>query len=458
MRDLRRSAPGPTRSELLRRLPRLHADPLGELSALFQQYGDIVRLSLFRDYFILVHPQALRHVFKDRRKNFDKGRSFDELRLLIGNGLLTASEDAWVTQRRRLAAAFTTRAAQADVALVARAADSLAEIWTAKLHGVAECPRLVSQDFAQLTLRIASSALVGIDASARSHELDAALLQASTAVIKRMTALVRLPLWLPMPANRRLRRAVANLDEMLADVLLQSRASASSEPPGFLQRLFAMHAQEFADRAALASVQRQIRDEAMTFFLASYDTTSNSLAFTAHLLSQHPDVQADLRQELENVLGSAPIDLAALGRLTYLDAVIAESLRLFPAVPIILRDVQKDDVISGCVIPQGSVVVCMPYLTHRHPHFFAQPQEFFPQRFLDGNLSDEAATAYLPFGIQPRACIGEPMARLWIKTVLAVLLRKFTLRADPNFVLKPQALVTLMPRDGVKLHIARLER
>jgi cytochrome P450 len=237
-----------------------------------------------------------------------------------------------------------------------------------------------------------------------------------------MTSAAKLPIGVPTPGNVSLRRAIGALDTILADV---SR-SLSPEATGFVSRLAALDERLDAGR---------IRDESMTFLLAGYDTTSNALVWTTHILSLHPEAQ-------ERAAGDESATLAA----------IAESMRLYPPVPIMLRDVVADDVLGGHRVRAGSVVACMPYLTHRHPGFWTDPEAFKPERFHAGAVENEA---YLPFGVQPRACIGEHMARLWMKITLRVLLARFRFQPVPGMTVKPRALVTLVPRDGLSLGISR---
>ncbi|HKA92104.1 MAG TPA: cytochrome P450 [Haliangiales bacterium] len=423
-------APGPSRRELVFRWPKLHAQPLAELEALWRRYGDVVRVPVVRDYFLLVDPAAIRRVLRDNRKNYDKADSFDDLRLLVGDGLLTARADAWVAQRRLLAKVFSTRAAHGDLPVVTRAAEALAATWDAALAGTTSVSRLVSADFARLTLRVAGESLLGADASAQVAALGDALDRAQAALIDRMRSVSKLPMAVPTPANRGLRKAIAALDGILADVLARLPA-ASDAAPGFLRRL------------ATIGEGAAVRDEAMTFLLAGYDTTSNGLAWIVHLLSRHPDAQERVRAEIRAAGGD-------LDQMPLLDAVIAEGLRLFPPVPIMLRDAREDDVVGGFRIPAGSTVACVAYLAHRHPRHWPDPEAFRPERFAGGGCD-----AYMPFGIQPRGCIGEPMARLWMKVALAVLVGHFRFVADPHHPVEPHALITLMPRHGLRVRLAR---
>ncbi len=413
-------APGPSKLELLAGWRKLHAAPLAGLERLARAHGDVVRVSMGRDYFLVSGPAAIRHVLRDNRKNYDKAGSFDELRLLIGDGLLTARNEAWVAQRRVLAKAFVSGAVDAELPRAAAAA--LADEWDAELGTSPETGRLVSADFARLTLRLSSRALLGADASADTAEVGHALDRAQTALTDRMKSVAKVPLGVPTPRNLELRRAIGALDGILARVMAALAGRAAGDHPGFLRRV-----------AALPD-QVRVRDEAMTFLLAGYDTTSNALAFTSYLLARHPAEQARARRDP-----------------AHLDRVIAESLRLYPPVPIMLRDVLADDTLGGYPVRAGSVVACIPYLAHRHPGHWDEPEAFRPDRFAAG----DDLPAYLPFGVMPRGCIGEQMALVWMKAVLSTLLSRFELRPEPGFVLEPEALITLVPRHGVRVRLAR---
>ncbi len=273
------------------------------------------------------------------------------------------------------------------------------------------------------------------------------------------TAASPLPGWLPTRRRRRLRRAVATLDAVCAEIVARRRADGvrPDDPDVLALLLAAVDAGERGERGP-ALVPREVRDEILTLVIAGHETVASCLTWTLHLLAGAPDVQVRLHAELDTVLGPGPAarspcrdDVAAL-ELTR--AVVDESLRLYPPAWVITRRALAADVVSGVGVPAGTLVIVSPWLLHRRPDTWPDPLRFDPDRFL-GDTSPSRGPArgdYVPFGAGPRLCIGRDMALVEAVLVLAGLLRDRTVSRPPG-VAPPavDALVTLRPRGGLPL-------
>lgn len=200
---------------------------------------------------------------------------------------------------------------------------------------------------------------------------------------------------------------------------------------------------------------RQLRDEIMTMFLAGHETTAVALTWTWSLLGQHPRVQEQLSEELRLVLQGRPPTAADVPRLKYCDAVIRESMRLFPPGYLIGRKATDRVVIGDVIIPRGTNVLMSPWVVHRDPRWFTAPAKFRPERWADGFASRIPKFAYFPFGGGPRACIGNQFAMLEMVLVLATLAQQFSVELEPSQFVVPHPAVTLRPRAGLPGQVSR---
>ena len=292
----------------------------------------------------------------------------------------------------------------------------------------------------------------------QSQELVAAFAQAVTSVGDRITAAFDLPLAIPTPANRRLRRALRLPDRRLYALIAARRQQRVSgghseveDRPDLLARL--LDARDPESGAAMSL--RQVRDEVVTIFFAGHETIAQTLTWAWYLLGQHPTVEEQLHAELDAVLcGRAPT-AADLPRLRYTRMVLDETLRLYPAVWAIPRGAVADDVIGGYAIPAGSMVFPFTYAAHRHPQVWPEPERFDPGRFAPEVTAARPACSYLPFGAGPRACIGQTFALQEALIVLALVAQRYRLRLAPGQLVVPHSAITLGPQGGLHMTVQR---
>jgi len=199
----------------------------------------------------------------------------------------------------------------------------------------------------------------------------------------------------------------------------------------------------------------QARDEAVTLFLAGHETTANTLNWTWWLLAQQPEVEAKLHAELDAVLGGRPPTLADLRQLPYTDIVIKEALRLMPAVWLVSRTAAEDTEVRGYPMPKGTTAQVMIYLLHRHPDHWKQPKDFIPERWLESDIETLHKYAYLPFAGGPRVCIGNSFAIMEANLLLATIAQRYRLRLIDGVEIKPAALITMFPRDGLPMRLEK---
>ncbi|HMF93897.1 MAG TPA: cytochrome P450 [Vicinamibacterales bacterium] len=263
---------------------------------------------------------------------------------------------------------------------------------------------------------------------------------------QRLNSIFQVPSWVPSRRNLHEKRALARLDAILRALIVERRSTAAHRDD-----LLSVLLRATDEESSVRMSDRQLRDEMMTLFLAGHETTATALTWTWYLLSQHPDVDARLMVELERVLGHRTPTVADLTNLPYTDMVVREALRLYPPAPGVAREPIEDVTIDGYVVPRGSLISIDTYAMHRDPRFFHDPERFDPERFAAGWEDRIPRYAYLPFGGGPRICIGNGFALMEARLILATVAQRFRLTLEPNQDVRPIQLVTVRPRDGVRM-------
>ena len=197
----------------------------------------------------------------------------------------------------------------------------------------------------------------------------------------------------------------------------------------------------------------QLRDEAMTIFLAGHETTANALTWTWYLLSEHPDVEARFHAEIDSALGSRLPTVDDMAVLAYTRMVLAESMRLYPPAWILGRRALGPFEANGYEIPARSIVLMSQYVTHRDARWFPDPERFDPERFSPERQAERPKFAYFPFGGGPRVCIGEQFAWMEGVILLATIAQRWKLRLVPGHPVALQPIITLRPKHGMAMAV-----
>ncbi len=437
--------PGPKGSLLFGNLPDFARDILGYLTFCAREYGDVVHLRLAGwDAYLLNHPDLIDVVLREKRDNFIKHRFFwRHVKAIFGNGLLTSEGDFWLRQRRLAAPAFHPDRIASYGDVMVRYADRLADGWQ---DGEV---RDIHRDMMKLTMEIVSKTLFDAEVERDVDEVG----RAFDAVLKEIWVRIRRPLRIPdavpTPGNLRYRRGVAVLNGVINRIVAERRPSPTDR--GDLLSML-MSARD-DDGAAMSD--EQLRDELVTLFLAGHETTAIVLSWTWHLLAQHPLVRDALVAELFGELERRPATVADLPRLPYADAVLKEAIRLYPPAYLLGRESVAECEIGGYRIPAGATIYMSPWVLHRDPRWFASPEKFLPERWLDGLAARLPRFVYFPFGGGPRVCIGDRFATMEAALILATLARRFRFERTSEEEIVPFPSITLRPGGGVPLKLVR---
>lgn len=420
-------------------------DSIGFLTKL-SKLGDVTTFRIgSQKAFFLNHPELVRDLLVVNAHKFVKGRALQRAKSLLGEGLLTSEGDAHLRQRRMIQPAFHREKIKSYTETMTGYAAQMANEWK---DGEV---RDVDWEMMHLTLQIVGKTLFSANVEDDADEVGGAM----TTLIEMFNYLL-LPFSeilekLPIPQARRFNRAKETLDAVIYGVINERRASG--EDKGDLLSML-LNAQDEESGAAMSD--KQVRDECLTLFVAGHETTANALTFTFYLLSQNPEKESKLHEELDRVLPNGKLpSIEDLPNLKYTESVLAESMRLFPPAWALGRLAVEDHEFNGYEIPKGALILLSTYILQRDERFWTDAEKFQPERFLRENAIKEAGQkfVYFPFGGGVRRCVGEQFA--WAEGILllATLARKWKLTLSPEQKIRLSPLMTLRPKFGMKMQI-----
>jgi cytochrome P450 len=440
--------PGPRGLPFLGVLPAVRRDPTGVFVNAARRFGDVVYLKIGpRRGYLITNPADIRHVLQDNARNYHKSPLYEKLRMSLGNGLLTSEDDFWLRQRRIAQPAFHRQRIAALAGVMAEAAREAAGQW----EGIAASGRPVDVDeeMMRLTRTVVLRALLGGDVGPYAGKLDQAWTVINQHIGESFWAVGLTDRW-PTAKNRRFQEA-RHVLRSAVEYIISERRRSQAESNDLLSMLLSARDEETGE----GMNDEQVRVEVTTFLLAGQETTSLALTWTWYLLSRHPAAQARLEGEIDAVLGGRPPAFADLANLPYSRMVIDEALRLYPPAWGFSRQALNDDQLGGFHLPRGWLAFVLPYVLHRLPAYWPDPEAFDPERFSPERSADRPKFVYLPFGAGPRQCIGNHFALMEAQLIVATLAQRYRLHLVPHHKVEPWPLITLRPRFGMQMTIER---
>jgi cytochrome P450 len=418
------------------------SDPLRFLTECARRYGDLVAFRLGAWPALLVNnPADIEYVLVRHHRSFTKSRRFRRYtRAIFGTGLLTAEGEDWQRQRRLNAPAFSGQRLASYGAVMVRHAEAMLQGWKPG-ERVDVHSRLMA-----LTLEIAAEALFGTSVKRDVADMG----QSSDALVSEISARLRRPVFIPeaipIPGNVRFRRALRRIDQLVARIISERKQSGEDRGDLLSQLLLAR------SDSGEPLTERQVRDEVITMLLAGHETTALALSWTCHLLSTHPTIESRLAAEVREVLGTRPPTVDDLVRLSLCEHVVNEAVRLYPPAWTIGREAVGPCELGGYSVPAGMTIFIAPWVLHRDPRYFDDPNEFLPDRWASGLARQLPRFAYMPFGGGPRICIGSRFAMMEAVLILAAIVQNFALEAQDERP-EPFPSITLRPKGGVWLRL-----
>ncbi len=404
--------PGPRPHFLIGNFPLGRPDPLAVFTGWAREFGDIFyyRAGWIHVYF-LNSPELIESVLVTNQQNFRKDRVIQNSRWFLGQGLLTSEGGEWLRQRRLSQPAFHRERLALYARIINGCAEEMLDSWKDGEN------RDVHQEMMQLTLRVVAKVLFSVDVKNESKEVAAAL----NLLMKHSSgARMLLPPWvryLPLPFLIRVRRAVRQLDEVVYRIIRERRRSENDNGD---------------------------------------QTTALSLSWAWFLLSENPEAENKLHHELARVLDGKNPSFEDLPRLCYTEAVVKESMRLYPPAWSLARTAARDFEVGGYLVPAGANVVMSQWIMHRDPRFFPSPEQFDPGRWFEEPTQRLPRFAYFPFGGGPRYCVGASFAMMEATLLLAAIAQRFRLRMVPGHNVVPVPSITLRPKYGIKMSLHQI--
>ena len=399
----------------------------------FARFGDVFRIfapgrRVFN--YVINHPNDIKRVLLTNHRNYTKGEGMDRVKILLGNGIMTSEGEFWRRQRRMIQPCFHRRVLDQFTQLIHDVNEKFAGRWAAKAAS-GETINL-SDEVSELILEIVLNSIFGSDLARLEREVGGNPFEL---VAKEQ--------------NRDLKFAFRfrSLTKLVGELI--ERRRREPEPHfDFLSMLMAARDRE--NDAPMSN--KEMIDEVMTLIVAGHETTAAALTWAWHLISQHPETAARLEAEADGVAAGA-LDLAAAEGLSFTHQVLQEALRLYPPGWLFTRRTIEADELGGFPIAPRTDVFISPYMVHRHPEFWSEPEEFRPERFAGVDAKERHRFAYIPFAVGPRHCIGENMAMFEMLVHVNRMMRRFRLTRAGSDPIELEAQINLRPRSNLMMTV-----
>ena len=435
--------PGPSARYPGEFLRRLATDKLGLFSEM-SRHGDVSQITIGpRRVAVLMHPDDIKRVLVTQQRSFSKGRGLERTKSLLGEGLLTSEGDAHLRQRRLVSPAFHRERLASYGATMTAYAGRMQTAWRDGQE------RDSHADMVHLTFAIAGRTLFDADIERDAHDVEEAMNLSLRMFNHAILPLGQLLEFAPLSWVRRLHTARDRMDARIYRLIAERRADGADR--GDL--LSMLVAARDAEGDGTGMDDRQLRDEIVTLLMAGHETTANALTWTWYLLSQHPEAEAALHEELDRVLGGRPPTAEDLPKLPYTRAVLAESMRLRPPAWILERNALADFEAGGYTIRRGTIVLMSQFLVHRDPRWWGDAERFDPGRWSPERQTERPKFAYFPFGAGTRVCVAEHFAWMEGTLVLASVAQRWRLLYESAVAPTLEPLVTLRPKGGLRMRL-----
>jgi cytochrome P450 len=409
-------------------------ESLARLRRYFTEFGDIYRVfapgrGVYN--YVINHPDDIKRVLLSNHRNYTKGEGMDRVKILLGNGIMTSEGDFWRRQRRMMQPSFHRRVIDQFSALIRDVNDKFAARWAEKAARGAAID--LSDDTSELTLEIVLRSIFGSDLARLETQFGANPFEV---VAKEQ--------------NRDLKFAFRfrSLTKLVAE-LIDRRRRLPEEHFDFLSMLMATRDRETDEPMS----DKELIDEVLTLIVAGHETTAAALTWTWYLVSQHPDTSQRLQDEADRTGTDRTLGLDAAESLTFTHQVLQEALRLYPPGWLLTRRTLEADELGGYPIAPRTDVFISPYMLHRHPAFWSEPEEFRPERFAGADAEERHRFSYIPFAVGPRHCIGENIAMFEMLVHVQAMSRRFALTRAGNEPIELEAQINLRPRSHLMMNV-----
>jgi len=436
---------------LISDLKTLQNDPLPLFLNSQKEMGDIGRLRFGpRSSYYAVHPDHVKHILINKVENYTKNsRGYKNIRSTFGDGLISSDGRLWQKQRQLAKPEFAQQKLVEMVSPMKEGIHAMIKRWDAytQRHKTFD----VHRELARLAFSLVDKALMG--SRLTDEELDIlcdSMHIYHPIIYKRTTQIFNLPFFIPSPENVRFNKALKDLKKIAQNIVERHQNDTTKKA-----NIISMILSTKASNKFRFNEGKRICGEILSFLVPGHESTAVLLSWIFYLVSQHPDVEKKLCQEISAVLNGRDPLLEDLPKLQYTEQVFKETMRLYPPVWNIPRRAINADEIGGYNIPAKSYVILSPYVTHRHPDFWKDPEQFKPERFDPDKIDKIHPGAYFPFGLGPRKCVGHQMATIEAKLVISMIMQRYRLQLSPGCSVKIFPLFSLHFKDPLLMTISR---
>jgi cytochrome P450 len=461
--------PGPRGLPFLGNLFQMSRDQLGFLSEVQRKYGRMATIHIGRTpVVVLFEPEHVRYVLTENPRNFTNrevagglvfgkmmlfsllSRTFsnkvaNEMRELVGDGIITTDGEYHERQRRLLQPAFSKRRIENYSSMIVEYAREMLDGWRPGMEVD------LATEFQTLILRVMVKILLDLDIIKAVPNSGEIIHRVFSHPVSMIEGLLNLPIDLPFTAYGK-RRGGMRAWNAIADEVIERRLADNHDVGDILSILLSAE-----DEAGRKMTKKEVRDELVALTAAGHETTTNTLVWTMYLLSEHPHVFAKVQAELQMVLGGRLPNLGDLPQLPYLDQVIKESMRLYPSGWVQGRHAVNDFELDGYHFPAGTLLMFNQWVLHRRPDLWEDAEQFVPERWDPDHGQKAVRWAYFPFGGGSRVCLGQSLSQLEVHLVLAMTLQRYYPRVLPSHVVEPLPLLTLRSRGGMPVRLEAVD-
>ena len=421
-------------------------NPLNFLVNLKKDHDDVVKIKIAgKNYYVIQSPEATKHILQENAKNYFKPGAAKMMKQFLGDGLATSNGELWLKQRRIMQPAFHRQRIDGF-------AKKINDETTLLLQHLEQLPVdrpvNINNEFLKLTLNNINKTMFGADMKDGIDEVAKVINDLLVSASGSVTSLVKFPLFIPTPNNRRFLKANRAFDKIIYEIIEKRKKEKEEIHSDLLDML--LHAYDNETQSYM-SIQ-QLRDEVSTIFMAGHETTAQTLSWVFYHLAKHPSVYKKIEEEAKTV-GDRQLTMNDFQKLQWSRMVIEETMRLYPPVWVMARKSFKEDLFAGYYLPAGSTVLINTYGMNHDATYWQRPFDFLPERFHPDNNEERHPFLFIPFGAGQRPCIGSSFAMMVMQTVIIRLVQRFKLYIPKGFIAVPEPNITLRAKNGIQLLI-----
>ena len=430
-------------------------DPVDFLGTLAKNYGPIVSANfLGKKYFVLQHPDYIKHVLLQNHKAYYKPGATKLLSLFLGEGLSTSNGELWLRQRRIMQPAFHKQRLQHIVDVI----NEETTLFIANLRSLASTSQInIGHEFLQLTISIISRAMFSTALKEEMEKMVDALEELAMFASSWMKSIIKIPTHWPTGANNKFKSNCKIFDEIIYGIIERRKKEINDSAYSSQGDLLDMLITYYDEDSKCGMPDKQLRDEVTTMFMAGHETTAQTLSWIMYHLAKEKKIIQSIKNEEGKILGNELPSLEDMPQLIYTKQVVQEALRCYPPIWAIVRKPLIDDNINGIKINGSSHVLINIIGMHHHQDYWDTPDDFNPEHFTAEQLQKRPPYVYIPFGGGPRLCLGNNFATMVMQIVVSRLCRHFEFDVPAGYVPKVEPNITLRARDGIQLIIKEIK-